>query len=92
MSCRCPVILGVNGQARQLVEEARAGIYVEPENSDALRNAIIRLYNDAKPRDALGSNGRSYIVNRLSRKRTAETYIEVLRTVVADWKEKRDLN
>jgi hypothetical protein len=31
-----PVIVGVGGQARQIVEEASAGIVIEPGNSDAL--------------------------------------------------------
>jgi len=32
MSCARPVILGVDGQARKIMEEAQAGIFVEPEN------------------------------------------------------------
>ena len=35
-SCGRPVIVGVGGQARQIVEEASAGIVIEPGNSDAL--------------------------------------------------------
>jgi len=33
MSCARPVILGVEGQARQIVEDAGAGVVIEPENS-----------------------------------------------------------
>jgi glycosyltransferase involved in cell wall biosynthesis len=43
MSCSRPVILGVDGQARKIVEEAEAGIVIEPENSIALVEAIQRL-------------------------------------------------
>ena len=90
MACGRPVILGVEGQAQQLIEEAQAGLCIEPENTEALMNAIITLYKDAKLRDDLGANGRSYIIDNLSRKSTAERYIKVLESVVADWKEKRD--
>ena len=33
MSCAKPVILGVDGQARHILEEAGAGITIEPENA-----------------------------------------------------------
>ncbi len=33
MSCGRPVILGVDGQARQILEEARGGLVIEPENA-----------------------------------------------------------
>src|SRR4029077_12234498 len=40
LSCARPVILGVEGQAREVLEEARGGIVIEPENSVALVDAI----------------------------------------------------
>ena len=43
MSCARPVILGVEGQARQIVEDAGAGLVIEPENADALAAAITQL-------------------------------------------------
>jgi len=41
MACGRPVILGVDGQARQILEEAEGGIYTEPNDPDALTDAII---------------------------------------------------
>ena len=32
MACGRPVILGVDGQARQVIETAQAGVFVEPED------------------------------------------------------------
>ena len=58
MSCARPVILGVDGQARQIIEEAGAGIVIEPENSEALVNAISRLSADRELGTALGSKGK----------------------------------
>jgi len=78
MSCARPVILGVEGQARQILDEAGAGIAVEPENSEALIDAIVRLAADASLRKKLGSNARQYIVEHCSRDRTAQEYISVL--------------
>jgi colanic acid biosynthesis glycosyl transferase WcaI len=78
MSCARPVILGVDGQARTILEEAQAGLVIEPENSDALVNAIRYLAANRETARALGRNGREHIVRKFSRRQTAERYIRVL--------------
>jgi colanic acid biosynthesis glycosyl transferase WcaI len=78
MSCARPVILGVDGQARSILEEARAGLVIEPENSDALVNAIRYLAANREEARELGQNGRAHILRRFSRPQTAERYIRVL--------------
>ena len=78
MSCERPVILGVDGQARRVLEQARAGIFVEPENADALVNAVALLHAQPDLRASLGQNGRRFVLQNLSRQRTARAYIEVL--------------
>lgn len=78
MSCARPVILGVDGQARQIVEQASAGIVIEPENAQALAQAIRSLAVRPELGIALGQKGREYIVQNFSRASTAEKYIQVL--------------
>jgi glycosyltransferase involved in cell wall biosynthesis len=78
MSCARPVILGVEGQARSILEEARAGVTIEPENSAALANAICELAASPDRARIFGQNGREYIVRKFSRRQTAENYIAVL--------------
>jgi len=78
MSCGRPVILGVNGQAREILEQSRGGLYVEPENPIALCEAIRELQQHNALRDSMGREGRDYVVQNLSRERTAGNYIEVL--------------
>ena len=58
MSCARPVILGVEGHARKIIEEAQAGICIEPENAADLVQAITRLAADPGLRESLGRNGR----------------------------------
>lgn len=81
MSCARPVILGVEGQACQIVEQARAGLAIEPENAAALVEAIGQLHSDPKRGAAFGQNGRNYILENFSRAHTAEKYIEVLKAI-----------
>jgi colanic acid biosynthesis glycosyl transferase WcaI len=82
MSCSRPVILGVDGQARQIVEEAGAGIVIEPENADQLAQAINQLAANPAHTAALGQRGREHILRHFSRRQTAEKYIEVLKTLL----------
>lgn len=78
MSCARPVIVSVDGQARQIVEEANAGIAVEPENPCALVHAITRLLGDQSLRCELGQNGRRYIKQHFSRAETAGKFVRIL--------------
>lgn len=51
-----PVVLGVEGEAKALIEETQAGISVEPENAEALANAIAHLAEHPEIRDRLAAN------------------------------------
>ena len=71
----------MDGEARRIVEEAGAGVFVEPENSQELVKAILELAGDTERRQKMGARGRQYIVNKLSREQTAQDYITVLAAV-----------
>ena len=78
MACERPVIVAVDGQARQIIEEAGAGVFVEPENSQDMVKEILDLAEDPEHRRLMGTSGRQYIVNKFSREKTARDYITVL--------------
>ena len=82
MACERPVIAAVDGEARRMVEEARAGVYVAPENSGALVQALHELAKDVEKRRSMGINGRKYIAARFSRERTARDYVTLLESLV----------
>lgn len=82
MSCARPVILGVKGQAREILDRAQAGICIDPENPAALCDAVLKLRADAHLRSTLGSKGREYIMRNLSRDRTSIAYLEILKEIV----------
>jgi colanic acid biosynthesis glycosyl transferase WcaI len=83
MACARPVILGVDGQAREVLEAARGGIVIEPESASALAEAIVRLAQDPSSCSRLGENARAYVVDHCSREQTANRYVKVLQDVVA---------
>ncbi len=84
MSCARPVILAVRGQAKRVLEAASGGICIEPDNPQALCSAILRLRQQPALCEEMGRAGRSYIIRELSRERTAQEYLAVLRRVLGE--------
>jgi glycosyltransferase involved in cell wall biosynthesis len=84
MACGRPAILGVEGQARTILEAAKAGIAIEPENAHELAEAIVQLVSNPSLRETMGKNGRRYVVQNCSRKTTANIYLEHLQSLVSE--------
>jgi colanic acid biosynthesis glycosyl transferase WcaI len=81
MSCARPVILAVEGEARQIVENADAGICIEPENSQALAAAITQLAENRNLGSVLGQNGRQYVLEHFGRRQMADKFIQALQSL-----------
>jgi glycosyltransferase involved in cell wall biosynthesis len=61
MACGRPILLGVDGEARQLAEqEAGAALFVEPENPTAFVAAILYLKEHPYIAESLGKRGRAF--------------------------------
>jgi colanic acid biosynthesis glycosyl transferase WcaI len=84
MSCARPVVACVDGQARKIAEEAQAGLVIEPENAQALAQAIRGLEADRQIAASLGAKGREYVLRNFSRRVTAEKYLRLLRSCVRE--------
>jgi len=83
MGVGCPVICSVEGEAAALVTSAESGLCIEPENVDALVEAVTRLRGDWELRARMSGNGRSFVRTRYLRSTLAEKYLNALETVVA---------
>ncbi len=71
MACAKPVILGVDGEARRIIENANAGLYVEPENPKDIAKAILTLKENPDLCKTMGENGRIYVEKYHSRSKLA---------------------
>lgn len=78
MAAGKPVILGVEGEARDILTAAEAGIPVRPEDPARLAEAILRIYGNANLARGLGANGRRAFLAKYSRHRQASAYLELL--------------
>ncbi len=78
-----PVLLGIDGVARELVcEEARAGVFGEPESPSSLAAAARLLLNDPALASAMGNNGRVWVNSHASRPALARRYLDLLARLV----------
>jgi glycosyltransferase involved in cell wall biosynthesis len=82
MSCARPVILGVDGHARKVLEEANAGIFITPQDPAALADAVMRLADDPALGESLGRNGRQHVLRYFYRQHTAKVYLDVLQDLL----------
>jgi len=82
MSAKRPIILAIDGVARKVVEDANAGIYVEPENANEFANAVIRLKNDNDLCIKFGENGFKYVCENFDRKVLATKYLGIIKSEV----------
>jgi colanic acid biosynthesis glycosyl transferase WcaI len=83
-ACERPVIAGVEGEARQLVEEAGAGLVVTQEDPAALADAILNLRGKPTLRQVMGTRGRAFTEASYSRQAQAETLFNLLKEIAAE--------
>lgn len=81
MGCGKPILLGVEGEAQRLIEEAAAGRAFTPDSADELVAAIRRLQAEPDEVRRLGENGRRFVEHNYSREKLASQYAELLRSV-----------
>jgi glycosyltransferase involved in cell wall biosynthesis len=78
MAMRRPVILGVEGEARRILEEAGAGLAITPESATELAAAVVRLAGDTTLARRLGERGRAHVEAQFDRRVLAKQYLEIL--------------
>ena len=76
-----PIVLGVEGEAAELIQESGAGLCVPPEDPDALAEAVLRLKRDPDLYARLAENGRRYVAQHFDRADIALRYWRLLHRV-----------
>lgn len=78
MAMACPIVLGVEGEAKALLDQAQAGLAITPEDAPALAAAVRRLARDPALAARLGQNGLDHVRAHFDRRRIASSYLELL--------------
>ncbi len=82
MACRRPILIAIDGVARELVEDAKAGRFAEPEDPSAIVQAILYLKDHPQQARAMGENGLRYAREHYDRRALAREYLEQISRIV----------
>jgi glycosyltransferase involved in cell wall biosynthesis len=75
MSCQKPILMAIDGVSRQLVEEAQAGLFVEPENAQDFAEKIKFYLNNPDLVKKHGISGYQYAKTNFDREVLAKKYL-----------------
>jgi glycosyltransferase involved in cell wall biosynthesis len=76
-----PIVLGVLGESRAIVEAAGAGVGIEPEDAGALAEAVRKLASDPSLYRRMSEGGPAYVGEHFDRRKLAYRYLLLLRSV-----------
>lgn len=78
-ACQRPVILcNVEGEASQIISEAKAGLVTSPDDVEELVSAIRKLHSSPNMCQLMGTSGRNYTINNYSRQVLADKLLSIL--------------
>ncbi len=86
MAAGNPIVHGVRGESREIVEEAKAGIPVPPEDPDAIVEAVARLRDDSSLYEHMSQSAREYVRSNHDRSGLARRYWSLLEEVAEEEK------
>lgn len=83
MCCGKPIILSVDGEAREILEgRTKAGRFVPPEDPDALSEAILWLRDNPEMCKQYGQSGREFVLQGYVRKQQAQKLENVMYSLI----------
>ncbi|MEN2489806.1 glycosyltransferase family 4 protein [Flavobacterium sp. B11] len=81
-SCKKPIIMAIDGVSRELVEQASAGTYVEPENIIEYERVIRHYLSNPSQLIKEGNSGFQYAKLNFDRKVLATRYVKLIEEII----------
>ena len=84
MSCKKPIMLAIDGVSRELVETAKCGFFIEPENPQDWADKMDQiLQRSGDELSTMGANGYDYALKHFDRTLLAKNYIELIESKIS---------
>lgn len=83
MAMEVPVIVTDVGGVTELVEDGVDGIVIQPKDADAVKDALLKVYEDQELASRLGQAGRRKVVQSFTHRRSAEVIASLVEKVVS---------
>jgi glycosyltransferase involved in cell wall biosynthesis len=81
MAAGIPVLCMIDGVIRKVVEEAGAGIFIQPGDPMALKGAVLKWSSRQTELEEMGRRGRDFVKERFDRGALADRMLELMRSV-----------
>jgi colanic acid biosynthesis glycosyl transferase WcaI len=94
MAAGRPVLasMPLHGDAPKLIEAAKCGLCIGPEDPQALADAILKLYHDPPLRESFGNNGRRYAESHLSREACISKFEALMQEAISQYHDQRAMS
>ena len=79
MAMERPIILGVDGESRKIIEDSGCGVFIEPENAEQLRDTIEKMSMNNAWTKSLGKAGFHFVRKHFSREYLSKKYVSLLK-------------
>jgi glycosyltransferase involved in cell wall biosynthesis len=81
MAAGRPVLMAIDGVARQVVEQAEAGVFCPPGDPAQLAAVVLELAANPQRARRLGANGRRYVENHFDRLKLADQLAKLIESL-----------
>ena len=82
MAARKPIVLGIDGVIRKVVEESDCGRFFEPGNDEELAATILWMKNHSDEANQMGERGRVYVSKRFNRHVHSVEFLKLAKSLV----------
>ena len=80
-----PIIGSVRGESADILRQSGGALVVEPEDSEAIAQAILWINDHEDEAREMGKKGRQFVMQNYSRRSLAERYVEVMDEAIAEY-------
>jgi glycosyltransferase involved in cell wall biosynthesis len=78
LGMRRPILIGVDGEARKLVEQSGGGVAMPPEDEHVFVETLLKMKSAPADLAAMGEQGRNYALANFDRDQLAQKYLRIL--------------
>ena len=83
MAASRPVLASFDeGELHSIIERQNCGLFIPAGDKEALQAAILRLYNDRQLCHEMGSNGRQFVSQHLTKEVGTQRYVDIVKSLV----------
>jgi glycosyltransferase involved in cell wall biosynthesis len=82
LAMQTPIVLGVKGESRELIEASGAGVAIAPGNATELAAQVLELSRNRARVKAMGAQGAAFVREHFDRAKLARRYADVLERAV----------